>query len=81
MPPTEAASAPVDRNKSRHKDRRMVAFRTDVYQMATLLALRGSRDLTRQVRIVMIAALREAGLWPPTPELIAEMERLRAEQE
>lgn len=80
MPPVEAPATPAPRSASRHKDRRMVAFRDDIYQMATLLAFRGNRPLVRQVRIMLIQALREAGVWPPSPELLAELERLRNEQ-
>jgi hypothetical protein len=52
----------------------MVSFRSDVYQMVQLLALRGNREVSRQVRLFIIEALRREGVWPPTPELLAELE-------
>jgi hypothetical protein len=79
MPPAQAEQPKASRSKSRHSDRRMVAFRDDVYQAVALLAIRGNRPLSRQVRIAMITFLRAEGVWPFTEEHMAELNRRREE--
>lgn len=78
MPPAQT-ERPAPRSKSRHKGRKMVAFKDDAYQMATLVAMRGNRPLARQIRIVIVNWLRSEGAWPPTPALLDELERLQAD--
>lgn len=58
---------------------RCVAFDLDIWQAVQLMALRQCRSVGGQVRYIMIQALRAEGVWPPTPELFAELERLQAD--
>ena len=66
MPATTEGAETVPRAKrtgTGHHDRHMVAFRGDVYAAVSELARRENRPVSWQIRAIMIAALREAGLW------------------
>ena len=62
------------RRGDRHTDRHMVAFRGDVYEAVSELARRENRPVSWQIRQIMIAALREAGLWADEEESAQEEE-------
>jgi hypothetical protein len=59
MPPAAA------RPGSRHKGRKMVAFKGDVYEQLKVLAERNGRPVSWEIRLMSIAHLKANGLWPP----------------
>lgn len=64
VPATESVE-PVSRSVDRHDVRKMVAFDPDLYAALQILAKRNHRTIRHQVRHIMEAVLRRAGLWPP----------------
>lgn len=54
--------------KDRHTNRIMIAVDLELHAQLKELAERNERPLTRQVRMVLIEALRKELLWPPRQE-------------
>ncbi len=53
------------RQGSRHRPRKMISFRPELYDLLAELAKRNKRPLSWEAEIIVEAALSEAGLWPP----------------
>ena len=49
----------------RHKPRKLLAFPARLCAQLAILAERNCRPVNWEARLILEAALREAGLWPP----------------
>jgi hypothetical protein len=54
------------RKKDRHRRRQMIGMSPEMHQQLHKLAERNGRPLSWEVRRILMQALAEAGLWPPS---------------
>ena len=64
------APALDSRSRDRHKpgSRRSVALPPQVYRQLQALAEQNNRPLNWELRLIVVRALTEVGLWPPPPQ-------------
>lgn len=57
-----------DKSKDRHASGAMIRLPEDVHRQLKLLAERNNRPATWELRALVVKALEEANLWPPSGE-------------